>query len=425
MIKVYKFGGAAIKTAEAVANMLNIVSENDTNLVVVVSAMGKTTNNLEELLEKYFFGQNFDDTFQKIYAYHLQIVDKLFPDEHIIYNKVSLLFENLRKILGTPPKGNYKKEYDKIISYGEKLSSLIVSEFLTFKNVPNRLTLAEDIIKTDNNYTSAGVNIQETAKRVREQITFGDTQIYVLAGFIASALDNTPTTLGREGSDYTAALIANLVDAQELVLWKDVAGIFNADPKRISSHVKLEEISYQEATELACYGAKIIHHKTTKPLIEKNIRLHVKSFCDYNEKGTIVGDFNHKIKPLVPIFIYKENQILLTISAKNLKVIDSLFFDKIFGILNKYNLKINLMQNSALNLSLCINEDKQFINNILEEINKNFNCKYNRNLTLTTVRHYTEEAIQEVVKGKQIQLSQQDRVNAFYLVKNLKKISPQ
>ncbi len=414
---VYKFGGASVKCAEAVRNVLKIIKLCDSELVVVVSAMGKMTNAFEKLLNNYFQKEKYANEFDFIKKYHFKIAKELFKD-HKILQKIEKLFDSLEKKLEAPVSENYDKEYDEIIRYGELLSSLIISEFLNNNGVENELLFANEIIKTDSHFRDAKVDIVLTTSKLKEKIDFNKKKIYILQGFIASNENNEPTTLGREGSDYTAAIVANICNATELTLWKDVAGIYNADPKLVNDAIKLEKISFREASELAYFGAKVIHQKTAKPLMLKDITLKIRSFQDYNETGTLVANFANKIEPLVPISIIKKNQILLTISSKEFEFINEKIIERIFSILNKFKIKINLMQNSALNLSLCFDQSPNSINNLLQEIDAEFNYKYNTDLTLVTIRYYDKKTIETLTQNKKIKLEQKNRINAFYLLEN-------
>lgn len=417
-MQVYKFGGASVKNANAVRNVLKIIKLEKNKLVVVVSAMGKTTNALERLLKQYLYSKIYFEELNLVYNFHFDIIKKLFAENDLIFQKVEKIFDKLKLKLKKTPTNNYDKEYDEIISYGEIISTTIISEYLRINGVKNELLFAQEIIKTDSNFRAAKVDFELTTKNFQQKINFTETPIYILQGFISSDKNNNPTTLGREGSDYTAAIVANILGAKELTLWKDVDGIYNADPKLIEDVTKLEEISFREATELAFFGAKVIHSKTAKPLMNKGIKLSVRSFIDYDKPGTTVGNFDKKINPQIPILIFKDNQILLTISAKEFEFISERIFEKIFSILNKYKVKINLMQNSALNLSLCFDYNPNTMEKLFCEIGEEFNYKYNNDLTLITIRHYTENTIKKLTENKKIKLEQKSRINAFYLVEN-------
>ena len=417
-MQVYKFGGASVKSAATIRNLLNIIKLCDDNLVVIVSAMGKMTNAFEILLEKYLCKKEYISDFDKIISFHQKIIKHLFNENSKIHLIIQNIFSELNKILSIPATDNFDKNYDTIVSFGEILSTNIVSVFLNENHIENQWLDARKLIKTDSNFRNAKVDFQLTETNLKKAVDFNNKKIFLTQGFISSDKNNKTTTLGREGSDYTAAIIANILNAEKLTLWKDVEGIYNADPKLISNATKLEKISFREATELAYFGAKIIHPKTSKPLKNKNIKLVIRSFINYKKTGTIVDNFSQKISPLIPIIIYKHNQILLTISSKEFDFIDEYVFEKIFSILNKYKIKINLMQNSALNLSLCFDYNQNNFVNFLSTIDESFNYKYNKNLTLITIRHYTNDVIEKEIKKKIIKLEQKNNVNTFYLIES-------
>lgn len=415
-MKVYKFGGASVNSSDGIRNVLKIIDLCEDKLMIIISAMGKMTNAFEVLLKKYLSKSEYFDEFDLIYRFHFDLIDELFEKNSEIFEKIENIFKKLEEKLSLPFSDNFDKEYDEIISIGEIISTNIVSEFLNENNVKNKWLDARKLIKTDSNFRSAKVDFEQTSINIKSAINSNSDKIFITQGFIASDSKNRTTTLGREGSDYSAAIFANILESDELTLWKDVEGIFNADPNLLDDVIKFNKISFREATELAYFGAKIIHSKTAKPLMNKGIKLIVRSFVDNEKEGTTVADFKQKISPLVPILIFKNKQILLTISSKEFEFINEYIFEKIFSILNKFNVKINLMQNSALNLSLCFDYTPNNFDSFLKSIEENFNYKYNKNLTLITIRHYNEETIQKITKDKNIKLEQKNNLNAFYLV---------
>ncbi len=415
-MKVFKFGGASVKNADAVRNTLNIISLNDDYLVIIISAMGKMTNALEILVSNYFKMKNYDNDLELVCNFHFDICKSLFTEKSVIFSKLNLIFDELKQILLQKPSNDFDKEYDKIICFGEIISTVIVSQFLNENNVTNTWLDARKIIKTDNNYRAASVNFEKTQKFLINEINFEITKIFITQGFIGSDNNNYTTTLGREGSDYTAAVVANLMNAESLTLWKDVAGIYNADPKLIENVTKIKKLSFREATELAYFGAKIIHPKTAKPLMQKNINLNIKSFLNYNETGSVVGDFKQKIEPNTPVYIVSPNQILLTIMTNDFDFVDEGLYEKTYNIFNQFKTKINLMQNSALTLTICFDYNHNNFNELILTLKNNFSIRYNENLTLITIRHYTEESIKSTIKSKKIYLEQKNRLNAFFLV---------
>ncbi len=418
-MKVYKFGGASVKSAEALKNALEITIAEKDNLIIVVSAMGKTTNNLEIILNKYYKKIDFSDDLNNLKSYHLKIVSELFDKENQIFSEIENIFSQISDdLIKVESIENYDKKYDAIISYGELISSLILSSFLNSCNLKNELIDARKIIITDNNFRAANVNFNQTETAINKFLDFSKNKVFITQGFIGSTSDKQTTTLGREGSDYTASIIAGTLKADELVLWKDVEGIYNADPKITDNVVKLNEISFREATELAYYGAQVIHPKTAKPIMYKNVKLIVKSFVNKNSTGTTVGNFAHKISPMVPITIFKINQVLVTLSTKEFDFIDEIIFEKVFSILNLFKIKINLMQNTALNLSLCFDYNPNSFDGFINHLKQTFIFKYNTNLTLITIRHYTDDTIKNIIKDKTIKLEQKNKLNAFYLIEN-------
>jgi len=413
-MKVYKFGGASVKSAKAIENLGNILTSNNTDLMIVISAMDKTTNALENILLKYINYQDFTEDLKKVTTFHLNIINQLFKKPESIIKTFNKTTKNLQNYLSKLPSKNYDKNYDAIVSFGELISTQIISDYLNKINIQNIWLDARKIIKTDNNFRAASVNFEATKQKLAEKINFSEQNIYITQGFIASNFKEETTTLGREGSDYTASVIANLLNAENLTLWKDVAGIFNADPKIKQDAKKLKKISYREATELAYFGAKVIHPKTTKPLIANNIPLIIRSFNNINEEGTTVANFDEKVFPKIPIYIYSDNQVLVTINSNNF--IDEHIFEKVFSIFRKFNTKINLLQNSALTLSLCFNYNKNNFNSLISTLKQEFKIKYNNNLTLLTIRHYNSTTINNCTKNKNIILEQKNRLNAFFLM---------
>ena len=310
--------------------------------------------------------------------------------------------------------------YDSIVSYGEKISTTIVSNYLNYKEVKNQLISAVDIIKTDNNYRDANIDWIKTEKMINQIVipVIETTDLIITQGFIGGTMEGLTTTLGREGSDFSAAIIAHCTKAQSMTVWKDVPGLLNADPKRIKHTTKILSVPYTEAVELSYYGAAIIHPKTVKPLENKNIPLYIKSFIKPNEQGTVICS-NETISPIVPNFIFKDNQILCSITLNDLSFATESNIAKIFDILAKHKVKVNLMQNSALSFSVCFDENRNILPELLKDFEKeNFAVRYNTDLQLITIRHYTNEAIEEVIKNKNILIEQKNRTTIQYLVNN-------
>lgn len=415
-MEIFKFGGASVKNADAIVNIHNIIKKHNDSLFIVISAMDKITNAFEEVLDDYFDNKEkeYDLKLNKIKSFHLSIIENLFDNPDEISHKIDTIFKEIINILKNKRLKNYHKTYDTIVPYGELLSTIIISEYLNNSGIKNKWLDARKIITTDSNFRKANVNFQLTSQKIQHYID-NKTQIYITQGFIGADQKNNTTTLGREGSDYSAAIFANLLDAKSLTLWKDVAGIYNADPKMMKQTQKIDQISYYEATELAYFGTKIIHPKTVKPLIDKNIKLYIKSFSNPDLQGTTVANFNFKIKPVMPIYIFNKNQTLVTVRMKEFDFISEKFFERIFRIFYNYKVKINLIQNSALTISLCFDHSEVVFDKLLSELKQYFEVRHNKGLTLLTVRHYDEKILNEMLKGKKIFLEQKNRLNAFYL----------
>lgn len=410
-MKVFKFGGVSIQSSSAIRNVVDIIKKsNFTDLIIVVSAMGKTTNSLEEKVDQFFFNKRL--SLEKIKNYHLAIVDDLFEENHSIYADLNALFLELEWLLNDKPIRSYDYYYDQIVSFGELFSSKIISEYLNFLKIKNNLIDARDIVRTDNSFRNARINWEVTKELILKKID--NNSILITQGFIGCTSENFTTTLGREGSDFTAALIASVVKSKELVIWKDVPGILSSDPRFFKKSIKIDHLSYNEAIELAYYGAKVIHPKTIQPLKEKNIPLIVRSFKDVNLKGTIVSS-SSEISPLLPFYILKENQVLISISAQDLSFIIEDSLSHIFSLFSKYNVKVNLMQNSAVSFSVCVDDDKHKLTKLIEELKINYKVLFNYDLLLYTIRHYDQKSIDEIIKNNTLFLEQKSR-NTIQLV---------
>jgi aspartate kinase len=426
-MKVFKFGGASVKDAEAVKNVADIIEKfSQGPLVVVVSAMGKTTNALEKLTEAYF-EQNkteSENIFQSIKEYHLNIAKDLFPENHIAFNTIEQRFYHLYYYIQELPGKNYNFEYDRIVSTGEFVSTQIISHYLADRGIKNQWFDATGLIITNTNYRDAGVDWLKTENAIKSKILhfFKKNQSYpstvaITQGFIGGTTQGFVTTLGREGSDYTAAIIAYALRASEVVIWKDVRGLLNADPKVFQNTELLENISYQEAIELAYYGATVIHPKTLKPLLKRNIPLRVKSFFNPLEKGSIINQEYLKDN-LLPSYILKTRQILLSIFPKDFSFIAEQNLSRIFSEFARAGIKINLMQNSALSFSVCFDEDKIKTPVLIKNLEKIYNIKYNKGVELITVRHYEQVNLSELLDGKEILMEQKNRTTFQWVVKN-------
>jgi aspartate kinase len=405
---VFKFGGASVKDAIEIRKIPAILNRYNEKLFIVISAMGKTTNKLEILIEMYFNrNSNVLNQFQEIKEFHFNIVKDLFPDDDVVEDKVIRIFDALENKLKSEPTNDYDFEYDQIVHFGEMLSTTIISLYLNKVGKKNEWIDIRNVFCTNSKYRDATVNFMESSKRL-SKIDISKSDVYITQGFIGSNKDGITTTLGREGSDYSGAILAYLLNADNLTVWKDVEGILTADPQWRENTIKLDTISYKEAIELAFYGAKVIHPKTIKPLQNKNIPLYVKSFLNPEEEGTVISD-SELISPMESVFIRKENQVLLSIIPKDFSFVAEDNMSSIFSILAEFNIKVNLMLNSAVSFSLCLDYNKTKFESILMKLQKEFNVRYNLNLELITIRHYTKDAINEIINNRKILLEQRSR----------------
>lgn len=415
-MKVFKFGGASIKDAESVRNIGKILSNHSNEkIVVIASAMGKMTNAFEWLINSYCFSKDkLKESLNDIVDFHNNILWDLFPEKsHKVYVEINELLFQLEDILEKPYNSYFDETYDSLVGFGELMSTTVISNYLNSVGVENDWLDARKVIQTNSDYRQAKIDWETT----EELISKGDyNSVTVSQGFIGSDSSGNMTTLGREGSDFSAAIFGYCLNAGSVTIWKDVAGVLNADPKQFPEATKIDKISYREAIELSYYGATIIHPKTIKPLENKEIPLYVKSFLNPEGEGTIVQKLT-TFDALKPSYIFIEDQILVSISPKDFSFIAEDNMSFIFGELSKAKLKVNLVQNSALNLSLCFkNEDKK-VKQFFESIKSSFIVKYNENVTLLTIRHYSDEVVENMTKEKQIYLEQKSRNTARFILK--------
>ena len=415
-MKVFKFGGASVKDAQGVKNLATILkSYQDDHPLVVISAMGKTTNGLEEVARSFYLKQ--DDTFDKlklVKAFHQNILEELFQKGHPAFDAVNNLFVEIEWALEDEARPEYPYEYDQIVSVGELLSTNIVSAYLNEVGIENNLLDARDLIKTDNQHQAANIDWELSEKLILKMVK-GD-KLTITQGFIGCTSENFTTTLGREGSDYSAAIFATVLKVKKLVIWKDVPGLLHADPRYFEKPQKLDSISCQEAIELAFYGASVIHPKTLQPLKRNNIPLEIRSFVSPDEKGTWIAE-GEATKPETAFYILKKNQTLLSVSASDLDFIVEKHLSSIFLVLAKYNAKVNLLQNSAVSCSFALDVDDLLIESLVEELRKEFNVKYDSGLDLLTVRHYKNGDVDSLLEGKEVLLSQKNRSTIQVLYK--------
>jgi aspartate kinase len=417
-MNVFKFGGASVNSASAIAHLANIVMNFKDNMVVVVSAFGKTTNLLESLWTCYLRGdENKKTIFQEFRDYHMNIARELFPDKnHPVYTELKTEFDDLEKAIHRNPSLDQDFEYDKIVSYGEILSSRIVSAYLNHFGIPSFWIDIRECLKTDDTFREARIDWKLSTRLIQQTFSFENHSLYLTQGFIGATPYNLSTTLGREGSDFSAAVLAYILDAKEVTIWKDVPGILSADPKWYRDPEKLNEISYTEAIELAYYGANVIHPKTIKPLQNKKIPLFVKPFLHPEEKGTIIHEVTEKIN-IPPIYILKKNQVLISISPKDFSFIVEENLSTIFSLLAKYRIKVNLMENSAIRFSVVVDNHAEKVQLLIDELKSHFKVLYNQDLEVITIRHYTKEAIDKMTSGRDVMVQQKSRRTARIVVK--------
>lgn len=423
-MKVFKFGGASVKDASGVKNIAKILFKySDSKIVVVISAMGKTTNALEKVLNDYFNkNKNILDTLNSIKDYHINIIDNLFETDLKETTKKDILdiFNKITNYLRTnfAPE-NYDYEYDKLISWGEIISTKIIHSYLLEQKINSKWVDARELIKTNSNYRNAAINWETTCNNCKQQIveSFKNYDIIITQGFIGSDNQNNVTTLGREGSDFTAGIIAHAIEANDVTIWKDVPGLLNADPKWFDDTVKLNNISYHEAIELAYYGATVIHPKTIQPIKNKNIPLYVKSFLNPEEDGSVINN-NSSQDSKIPSFIFRVNQILLSISSKDYTFIVEENLSAIFGLFASYKVSINLMENSSISFSVVVDYDERKIKPLIKELQKDYKVLYNTNVELATIRNYDQKTIERVTSNKKIFISQQSRKTVRFVMKD-------
>lgn len=415
-MRIFKFGGASVKDALGVQNTLKVLlHEGVQNTLVVVSAMGKMTNAFENLVNAYAKSEgSISNSIQYIVNYHENIAKELFEENNVIFKDIDSVFNELGVFLETNKNSNYNFIYDQIVCFGELLSTKIMSAYLTNNGVQNEWLDIRTIIKTDQKYRKANVNWDQTLQNCQKHID--KNQLYITQGFIGSdTLNNESTTLGREGSDFTAGILAYCLDAESVTIWKDVVGVLNADPRVFKKTVLLKEISYQEAIEMAFYGASVIHPKTLKPLENKRIPLWVRSFEHLDNTGTKVSKGNTLV-PKTPCYIVKTNQILVSISANDFSFMVEENMSDLFNFFHQYNLKVNLIQNSALSFSVCLEDVFGNFDAFYKELQPKFKIKYNSNVTLFTIRHFDENAINSIEQKGTVLLKQLSRETAQMVI---------
>ena len=401
-MKIFKFGGASVKDAESVKNVAVVLeSQGFEKCLLVVSAMGKTTNALEKVVEYYFAKEDYHAEIEKVKQNHLDISNGLFQQNHPVFAEISLFFDDIESFLRRNKSPNYNFVYDQVVSCGEMISSKILSEYLNDIQFKNTWLDARDYIKTDSNYREGNIDWEETQKNIS---ALNPQNSYVTQGFIGSESNNFTVTLGREGSDYSAAVFAYCLDAEAMTIWKDVPGVMTGDPRKFENVSLLSNISYEEAIEMAYYGASVIHPKTLQPLQQKNIPFYVKSFLDPSKPGTKVG--NTDKNRFEESYILKENQHLMRIATRDFSFIAEEHLSQIFALLAKYKIKISLMQNSAISLALCLEDKYNNIDELNKELQMGFDSEMVKNVSLFTVRNANLEDINKFYENKNILLEQ-------------------
>lgn len=419
-MQVYKFGGASIKNIEGIKNVTQIIqSYGPKNLLVVVSAMDKTTDRLQELAFAHINGdENQHQLLEGIKAFHFDIIGKLFSDtKNPVYNDVANTFVEIEWLLEEDAEDSADYLYDQIVSIGELVSSKIIAAYLNQQGTFAIWQDARNYIQTDNNYREANVQWDKTTQVIQKQLpSYLEQGIVLTQGFIGATSENFTSTLGREGSDYSAAIFSAALDAEKMTIWKDVPGVLNADPKWFDETEKIPQLSYHDAIELTYYGATVIHPKTIKPIQNKSIPLYVRSFIHPEEKGTEISSEVTTIP--VPSFIFKVNQVLLSISPKDFSFIIEENLSHIFAILHKNKVKVNTMLNSAISFSVSVDEDDHKIENLINDLSADFKVKYNKNMELVTIRYYNQQTIDRVTTDKKVWLEVKSRNTCQIVMKD-------
>ena len=416
-MRVFKFGGASVKDAEGVKNVAKVLQEvGHDNTLVVVSAMGKTTNAMEAVVDSYFNEKTaIASSIQEVVKYHHEILMQLFSNgQHPIFSKIKTLFDEVQGFLAWNKSPNYNFVYDQVVGYGELVSTTIISEYLNEIGLKNNWLDVRELIKTDNSYRDTIVNWDKTQSNVSKIV---DRSILnITQGFLGSDNNNFTTTLGREGSDYTAAILAYCLNASSVTIWKDVPGVLNADPRYFEETQLLNNISYREAIELAFYGASVIHPKTLQPLQRKEIPLHVKSFLNPKNNGTIVGK-GIGIEPEVPCFIVKKNQVLMKLSSLDFSFIVEDSISELFKMLHEYRMKVDLIQNSAISFSVCVDNKFGRLEELLNNLKSRFKVTCHEEVSLYTIRHFDTKSIETLLNGHEVLIEQRGKETVQFVIK--------
>ena len=412
-MKIFKFGGASVKDADSVKNVLRVLSiQGFERCLIVVSAMGKTTNALERVVEFYFNKSDYQQEIAKIKEEHIQIAKGLFDENHHVFSEIKLFFDDIESFLRRNKSPNYNFVYDQVVTCGEMISSKILSVYLSDNEMGNQWLDARDFIKTDTNYREGVVNWEDTEKNISQ---LDKAKTYVTQGFIGSDENNFTVSLGREGSDYSAAIFAYCLDAKDMTIWKDVPGVMTGDPRKFENVELLSNISYEEAIEMAYYGASVIHPKTLQPLKQKSIPFFVKSFINPEKAGTKIGISTEN--QLLESYILKENQVLMRIATRDFSFIAEDHISFIFKELAKRNIKVSLMQNSAISLALCLEDKFNNVDELEAELEQDFNTEIVKNVSLFTIRNARLENLDKLYEGKNVLLEQIAKTTVQMIIK--------
>lgn len=413
---IYKFGGASVKDAAAIKNICQIIGKVKRPLTVVISAIGTTTNLLEEIVDAYFSGNDKAlELFDLLKENHTSVIEDLFEEvSSQVNSEINALFIELKTKISKPSSDQFNFEYDQVIGFGELISTTIVSAYLNHIGQQNQWIDVRTCLDSDDNYVDANILWDSSKEKANAVFTDNPTALYITQGFIARDPQGFTTSLGREGSDYTAAILAHLLGADKMIIWKDVLGILNADPDYFEETTKLDLIPYHEAIELSYYGARVIHPKTIKPLQAKKIPLWVKSFIDPSQKGTLItkGD---QPQPLLPNFIVKKKQLLVTLKPLNFSFIAEKDLVFIFTLVTKYRIKLNFTQNTAVSFAFCANSSARNMQDLVTELEEKYEVELSDDLELITVRHYTPATIEEIQNKHHVLVEQKNSNTAIYL----------
>ncbi len=415
---IYKFGGASVKSSDGIRNILKIVSTVKEDLFIVVSAMGKTTNALEVVLESFMKAEREAalEKLTEIETYHKEIIAELFKDKSVGEKAVEPFFIKLKTILTEGVGNDYDRWYDQIVSYGEVISTAVVSAIFAENGIENKWLDMRELLVTDSNFREANVNYLESEKRLKTAVDFSKYKIYIGQGFIGTNMKGLPTTLGREGSDYTAAVVGNLLDADSVTIWKDVPGILNGDPHIFPNTILIPELSYLDAVELAYSGAQIIHPKTIKPLENKQIPLYVRPFGSPTEVGSVINEIAKPIS--VPILILKRNLVLITLRPLDFSFILEESLTWIFTVIEKHRLKVSLIQSSAISITICV-DNSRYLQRALDELANDYKVSYNTDLEMLTIRGINKEIKQQSIQNREVLVQQVTRRSGRFLMRPL------